>query len=111
MRTTSKKSSQESIQAERPALTPEQRENQMIALSMDLVERRLREGTASSSETVHFLKLASTKEKLEREKEKEEIKLLRAKTESLESMGRIENLYAEAITAMRRYGGSNDQNY
>lgn len=110
MRTKGLRNSQESNQAERPALTPEQRENQMIALSMDLVEQRLRDGTASSSETVHFLRLASSKEKLEREKDKEEIKLLRARTESLESMGRIEALYSEAINAMKTYGGQNGYN-
>ena len=51
----------------RPALTPEARENQMAALAMDLVEQRLRDGTASSQETTHFLKLVSSKAKLEQE--------------------------------------------
>ena len=41
----------------RPALTPEARENQLIALAVDLVEKRLIEGTASSKETTHLLKL------------------------------------------------------
>ena len=90
----------------RPALTPEARENQMIALAVDLVEQRLLDGTASSQETTHFLKLGSMKNRLEMEKLKEENKLLQAKTESIQSAKRIEELYTEAINAMRRYSGN-----
>ena len=78
----------------RPALTPEARENQLIALAVDLVEQRLREGTASSQETTHFLKLGSMKNRLEMEKLEEENKLLKAKTESIQSQKRVEELYA-----------------
>ena len=46
----------------RPALTPEARENQMISLAMDLAEKRLRDGSASSQEVTHFLKIAASKE-------------------------------------------------
>ena len=92
----------------RPALTPEARENQMIALAVDLVEQRLLDGTASSQETTHFLKLGSMKNRLEMEKLKEENKLLQAKTESIQSAKRIEELYTEAINAMRRYSGNGD---
>ena len=89
----------------RPALTPEARENQLIALAVDLVEQRLREGTASSQETTHFLKLGSMKNRLEMEKLEEENKLLKAKTESIQSQKRVEELYAEALNAMRNYDG------
>ena len=89
----------------RPALTPEARENQLIALAVDLVEQRLREGTASSQETTHFLKLGSMKNRLEMEKLEEENKLLKAKTESIQSQRRVEELYAEALNAMRNYAG------
>ena len=90
----------------RPALTPEARENQLIALAVDLVEQRLLDGTASSQETTHFLKLGSMKNRLEMEKLKEENKLLQAKTESIQSAKRVEELYAEAINAMRCYSGN-----
>lgn len=90
----------------RPALTPEARENQLIALAVDLVEQRLLDGTASSQETTHFLKLGSMKNRLEMEKLQEENKLLQAKTEALQSAKRIEELYSEAISAMRRYSGN-----
>ena len=94
----------------RPALTPEARENQLISLAIDLVEQRLIDGTASSQETTHFLKLASTKAKIEKEILLEQKKLIAAKTESLESSKEIKSLYEEALNAMKRYsgGGSDD---
>ena len=94
----------------RPGLTPESRENQMISLAVDLAEQQLRDGTASSQVITHFLKLGSTREKLERERLEEENKLLKAKTEQLQSMKRVEELYADAITAMKRYSGQGDSN-
>lgn len=92
----------------RPALTPESRENQMISLAVDLAEQQLRDGTASSQVITHFLKLGSTREKLEKERLEEENKLLKAKTEQLQSMKRMEELYANAITAMKNYSGQGD---
>ena len=93
----------------RPALTPESRENQMISLAIDLAEKQLQEGTASSQVITHFLKLGSTKQQLEKEKLEEENKLLRARTESLKTAERIEELYTNAIDAMRRYSGQDDE--
>lgn len=90
----------------RPALTPEAREGQLIALATDLVEQRLRNGTATSQEVTHFLRLGSMREKLERERLENENTLLRAKTEALESHAKIEELYVNAIEAMKRYSGS-----
>lgn len=92
----------------RPALTPEARENQLIALATDLVEKRLREGTASSQETTHFLKLASTKARLEKEILEKQKELIDAKTENLKSTKRLEELYANALKAMRDYSGRDD---
>lgn len=92
----------------RPALTPEGRENQLISLAMDLVEQRMKQGTASSQETTHFLKLATIKSQLEKEKLQKEIELLEAKKESLESNARIETLYSEAMKAMRSYSGQDN---
>lgn len=89
-----------------PAMSPEERENQLIALAVDLAEQRLIERTASSQEIVHFLRLASTKERLEREKLEQENQLLKAKTESLQSAKRVEELYQNALDAMRSYSGN-----
>ena len=94
----------------RPALTPEARENQMIALAVDLAEKQLIEGTASSQVITHFLKLATSRERLEREKLEKENELLRAKTEAIESAKRVEELYSDALRAMRSYRGEeNDE--
>lgn len=93
----------------RPALTPEARENQLIALATDLVEQRLIDGTASSQETTHFLKLATTKARIEKEILEKQKELITAKTEALQSNKRIEELYTEAIAAMRRYNGQGDE--
>lgn len=108
---TKKESNQPSTIRRRPALSPETRENQLIALAVDLTERRLIEGTASSQETTHFLKLGSMKNRLEMEKLREENKLLQAKTDAIKQAKRVEELYSEAISAMRRYSGAGDQNY
>lgn len=94
----------------RPALSPEARENQMISYAVDLAERQLIEGTASSQVITHYLKLGSTKERLEREKLEEENKLLRARTEALQSSKKLEELYEGAIKAMRQYSGQGEPN-
>lgn len=91
----------------RPASTPEARENQLISLAVDLAEQQLIEGTASSQVITHYLKLGSTKEKIEQEILKEQKKLIEAKTENLQSAKRIEELYTKAIDAMKNYSGQN----
>lgn len=92
----------------RPASTPEARENQLISLAVDLAEQQLREGTASSQVITHYLKLGSTRERLEKEKLEEENKLLKARTEQLYSLQRMEELYSNAIKAMQDYSGHGD---
>lgn len=93
----------------RPALSPEARENQMAALAMDLVEQRLRDGTASAQETTHFLKLVSSKAQVELEKLRRENELVAAKTKAIANAEEIKVLYEEALKAMRRYGGHGDE--
>lgn len=92
----------------RPALTPEARENQLISLAVDLAEKQLMEGTASSQVITHYLKLGSTKEKIEKEILEKQKELISAKTENLKSAKRIEELYADAINAMRKYNGQGE---
>lgn len=93
------------ILARRRALTPEARENQLIDLAVDLAEKQLAEGTASPMVIAHYIKMGSTKERLEREKLRRENEHLRAKTESLQSARRLEEIYQEAIAAFRGYQG------
>jgi hypothetical protein len=89
----------------RPATTLEGRENQLVSLASDLAERQMREGSASSQVIVHFLKLGSTRERLEQERLQRENLLLSAKVDQIASGKRIEELYEAALLAMREYSG------
>lgn len=92
-----------------PATTAEGQENQMISLAMALSEKRMREGTASSQEVTHWLKLGSLNAKLERDILEKQKELITAKTESLRAARRVDELYEDAIAAMRSYGGIPDR--
>lgn len=94
----------------RPATTPEGRENQLISLAVDLVEKRLEAGTASAAEVVHLLKLGSTRERLEQERLKNENLLLTAKADQIGSAERNEALLKEAIKAFTSYSGQDEGN-
>lgn len=89
----------------RPGLTPEAREDQLVALATNLAEKQLMEGTASSQVISHFLKIGSTKERIEKEILQEQKDLIKAKTEAIKSEKRVEELYSNALNAMRRYAG------
>lgn len=89
----------------RAALTPEAREDQLISLAVDLIEQRLRDGTASSQETTTLLKLASRKSRLELEMLERQVELTKAKTENLKAQQRMDEMYAKAVDAMRSYSG------
>ncbi len=104
-------SKEKSKQKLRPALTPEARENELISMAYDLAEQQLREGTASSQVITEFLKRGSEKHKAELEKLKEENQMLRAKTEAIQSAKRVEELYADALSAMKIYSGQGGDNY
>lgn len=95
----------------RPALTPEARENQMIALAVDVAEQRLLDGTASSQLITHYLKLGSTREKKENAILDKQIELIDAKVENLKSTKKTEELYANALKAMKKYSGQDDCDY
>jgi len=95
-----------STQRSAPAMTQEAKESQLIALAYDLAEERMRSGVATSQEIVHFLKLGSTKDKIEREILERQKELVSAKTEALQSQKRIEELLANAVNAMKVYSGN-----
>ena len=100
--------SSESSRNIRPAFSPEARENQMISLAVDLAERQLVEGTASSQVITHYLKLGSTKERIEKEILEKQKELIEAKTQTLQSAQRVEELYSNALNAMKKYSGQDD---
>ena len=89
-----------------PAKTPEARENQLVALAIDVAEKQLLDGTASSQVITHYLKLGSTKDRVEKDILLEKKELLKAKTEAMQSSKRVEELYKTALDAMRMYSGN-----
>lgn len=89
----------------RRSTTPEGRENELIALAYGLVEKRIREGTATSQEVTHFLKLGSSREQLEQQRLHYENQLTEAKIEALSQAADIKELYSAALLAMRQYSG------
>lgn len=91
-----------------PALTPEAREQQMIAKAERLAERQLEDGTASAQVITHYLKLATTRERIEREILEKQKELITAKTEALQSAAKIEQMFEEATAMFRKYSGQED---
>lgn len=89
-----------------PATTPEGREQQLISMAFDYAEEQFLNKTASSQVTVHFLKLGSERERMERVKLENENILLEARTRQIESQSQNEELIAQALEAMRRYTGN-----
>lgn len=104
-----KPSSGEPIRDIRPALNPESREKQMISLAVDLAEKQLLDGTASSQVITHYLKLGTMKEQLELKKIEQEIELNKAKTKALADAEEIKKLYSDALKAMRKYNGHSEE--
>ena len=88
-----------------PATTPEGRENQLVSLAVDLAEKQLRDGTASAQVVTHYLKLGSSREKLEQERLARENELLAVRADAIASAKRVEELYTNALNAMRSYAG------
>lgn len=89
----------------KPATTPEDRENQLVAAAINLAEKQLEDGTASSQVMTHYLKLGSTREKLEQERLQGEVELMKAKIKDLESREKSEEMYKKALIAMGIYSG------
>lgn len=90
----------------RPSTTSEGRENQMIALAVDLAEKQLSKGTASSQVIAHYLKLGSSKERVEKEILIQKKRLMEAQIDAIRSAKTVEDLYANALNAMRSYSGN-----
>lgn len=95
----------------RPATSDEGRESQLVSLAMDLAERQLAEGTASSQVITHYLKIGSSREQLEKERLRRENELLASKVDMLASAKRVEDLYSQALNAMRSYAGQEPEGY
>jgi len=92
-----------------PATTPEERENQLISAAVDLAEQQIRDGSASAQVLTHYLKLGSSRERLEQQRLKNEVSLLETKREMMESEKRVESLIADALNAMKTYSGNSPE--
>jgi hypothetical protein len=103
--TARRRSSEPKQTRRKPATSPEGRENQLVSDAIDLAEKQIRSGTASSQVITHFLKLGSTRERLEQQRLEHENELTRVKIEAMESAQRVEDLYKQALDAMRSYAG------
>lgn len=90
-----------------PAPTISARENQMVSMAIDLAEKQLRDGTASSQIITHYLKLGSTVEKLNSDYMKKKMELMDAQIKAIDSAKELKDLYEEAIDAMKLYSGNN----
>ena len=89
-------------------MTPEARENQLIEEAIDLVEQRILNGTASSQETTHFLKLGSTKAQYEKEVLKMQRDLMKAKIDNIKSLEKNEEFHQQIIKMFRTYAGEDE---
>lgn len=103
-------SSSSSSQKMRPALSPEARMNQLTSLAVDLVEQRLRDGTASSQETTTFLKYAANTREMELKNKllEAQAEMAIAKKEALQAQRRSDEMFEKAIKAFRRYSGQDN---
>lgn len=91
------------------ATTMEGRENELIALAYDAAEERIRNGTASSQEIVHFLRLGSEKERMAQEEMRADIELKRAKVKAIDDSEHLEKIYNDAIEAFKKYRGDDEE--
>lgn len=99
-----KVSTAKSSRKSRPSLNPDSRENLLISLATDVAEEQLRNGTASAQVIVHYLKLGSAKARLEKELLREQVDLVKAKTEAYKASEHADEMYEKAINAMKSYG-------
>lgn len=92
-----------------PTLSIEAREARLISLAEDLAEQQLRDGTASSQLITHYLKLGSTRERLEKKLLAEQVELASAKKDNIRAQARQDEMYEAALKAMKRYNGDMDE--
>lgn len=102
------KAKNSAVSYEPPAMTAEDREDQLIALAFDVAEERLRDRTASNQLVTEIVKFGTIKERLQKEKLQRENEMLRAKTEAIEAQKHTDEIYRKALDAMRNYAGFGD---
>ena len=88
--------------------SPEEAERMAIVAAMDVATQQILDGTASNSVILHFLKLGSSRERLEQARLEADTTLAKAKVSALESAARTEELVQEALAAFKVYSGDSD---
>lgn len=88
----------------KPADTPEGREKQLSNLAYALAEKQLRDGTASSATIGHFLKMDSSRERMEQEIMAKQKILIEAKSNIIIKDKETASLVQEALDAFKSYG-------
>jgi len=91
-----------------PAVTPEQRNNQLVSMSFDAAEKMIMDGKATSQLLVHFLKQQTARDNLELAKLEKENMLLEARTSQISAGEDVRELYQNAIAAMTEYKGGEE---
>ena len=92
----------------KPPRTPEEAERMAIVAALDVATQQILDGTASNSVILHFLKLGSSRERLEQARLEADTTLAKAKVSALESAARTEELVQEALAAFKVYSGDSD---
>lgn len=89
-----------------PVLDSLNKEKQMTAKAITLVERQLEEGTAPPSVLMHYLRLSSSREKEELKKLRAEVSLAEAKAMAIVEGKKEEQLMKEVFEKFQQMSGS-----
>ena len=84
--------------------TPDSIEQELISLAIAQAKKQLQEGTAPASTVNYFLKLAGSREVIERQMLEKQIALLQAKAENIHRSEGETQAYLDAIEAIKNYG-------
>lgn len=81
---------------------------QLVSMAEDLIEERLRLGTASPTETVAIVRLGTELERANIERIRANTELMVAQKAKAEAETVKEELFTNAIAAMSKYQGSDE---
>lgn len=92
-----------------PARTRDRRVQQLVMQAENLIEERIRKGTASPTEVVAIVRLGTELERANIERIRAHTEYLAAQKAKAESETVREELFTEAMKAMTRYQPSQDE--
>lgn len=88
-----------------PAKTPEERESQLISKSLNLIEKQIEDGSISSTVLAIYAKASTERDRLEKDRLRNENEVLKKKVESMEAAIDVKNLLEDALGVFRGYSG------